>query len=116
MANRNWEPAGGTRVPEHYEPFRGVRRVDALLLVGSRPPGSAVDVLDAPYYAEIRARVNIRCAEHDLLAPRGADGCGGPRRTPDTYVPGTTAPYTRSIVFGAGGGLGLAPGKNNVVT
>jgi len=58
-------------MPERYEPFRGIRRVQELLLVESAPNGSAVDIVDEPYYAEICAWVNIRCGEEDLFSPSG---------------------------------------------
>ncbi len=58
-------------MPERCEPFRGIRRVKDLLLVESAPNGSAVDIADEPYYAEIAVWVNIRCSEEDLFCPSG---------------------------------------------
>jgi len=58
-------------VSEPYEPFGGIRRAEGLLLVKTKPGGSATISVDEPYYAEICAWVNLRLSEDALFSERG---------------------------------------------
>ncbi len=56
-------------MPVDYRPFRNIRSLDDLLLVEREwtARGVSVKLPPAPYYAEICAWVNVRCAEDDLV-------------------------------------------------